>query len=366
MLNVLHIIYGADMGGISSFILNYYRYMDKSQIHFDFAMEDDYIGHNGKLLEELGCRFYCLPSKFKIREYYKNIKNIVQQGNYSIVHSHIGFSSYYPLCVAKMAGVKHTIAHAHGMLVVDHSFSNLCRKIVAKCLTPLCTEQYFGCSKDAVFSTFGRKYADKAHIIKNAIDTKKYQFSKKTRDKIREELALSKTDYVIGIIARLTEEKNVDFAIDVLRLVLEKLEVKLLVVGGGPLFDSLKMKCDKMGLSDKTIFLGWRSDVDELLCAMDIVLLPSKHEGFGMAALEAMASGMEVLVSENVPRDLDFSEKVEYLPIGKGHIAEWASEIVVRMEKPRFEKCDEIYDYGYDIVHAVKELERIYYAISRS
>lgn len=366
MLNVLHIIYGADMGGISSFILNYYKNLDRSRIHFDFAVEEDHIGYNGKILEKMGCRFYFLPPKFKICRYYKCLGDILHQRNYDIVHSHIGFSSYYPLGLAKLTGVKHTIAHAHGKLIISCTIANMGRELLSKYLTPICTEQYFCCSKDAAVSTFGKKWGNKAHIIKNAIETKKYQFSKDVRSRVRKELHLSPRDYVIGIIARLSEEKNVEFAIDVLCSVVEKKEAILLIVGGGPLFEPLKMKSATRGVVDKTIFLGWRSDVEDLLCAMDIVLLPSKHEGFGMAALEALASGMHVLVSNAVPMDLGFSDRVKYLPVGKEYISEWVNEIFIDMERPRCGECDEIYENGYDIVIAAKRLEEIYFAISEN
>ena len=72
---------------------------------------------------------------------------------------------------------------------------------------------------------------------------------------------------------------------------------KLMMVGEGPEKEPAENLCIELGIEDKVIFLGNSDEVDKILCFSDLFLLPSENESFGLAALEAMASGVPVISS---------------------------------------------------------------------
>ncbi len=72
---------------------------------------------------------------------------------------------------------------------------------------------------------------------------------------------------------------------------------KLMMVGEGPEKMEAELLCEKLGIEDKVVFFGNSNEIDKILCFSDLFLLPSQTESFGLAALEAMASGVPVISS---------------------------------------------------------------------
>ena len=72
---------------------------------------------------------------------------------------------------------------------------------------------------------------------------------------------------------------------------------KLMLIGEGPEREQIEYRCQELGILDKVIFFGKSNEIDKILCFSDLFLLPSQTESFGLAALEAMASGVPVISS---------------------------------------------------------------------
>lgn len=102
--------------------------------------------------------------------------------------------------------------------------------------------------------------------------------------------------HVIGTVARLTEQKNPELLLDALAAVRAALPgVRLVVAGDGPLRPALEQRAEELGIADRVAFLGHAEDVVSVYAALDVFVLPSRHEGFGVAFLEAMAMGVPVV-----------------------------------------------------------------------
>jgi glycosyltransferase involved in cell wall biosynthesis len=98
-------------------------------------------------------------------------------------------------------------------------------------------------------------------------------------------------DFVILVVARLTKEKKIDFAIDVLNEILKKYpRVGMLVVGEGPELENLKSKVGEYNIENSVAFLGWQKDVSSYYKSANLYLQTSAYEGFGLSLLEACAS----------------------------------------------------------------------------
>src|SRR5699024_2214982 len=108
-------------------------------------------------------------------------------------------------------------------------------------------------------------------------------------------------ELVIGHVGRFNFSKNHDFLIDIFYEIQRINENSvLLLVGVGDLEQSIKEKVDKEGLSQKVMFLGKRSDVNDLMQAMDIFIFPSNYEGLPVTLVEAQAAGLPIIKSDHV------------------------------------------------------------------
>jgi len=101
--------------------------------------------------------------------------------------------------------------------------------------------------------------------------------------------------FIITTIGRLTRQKNMKLAMDALALVSN---AKLLIVGIGELEGELMEYAERVGVSDRVLFMGVRSDIPVILLASDCFLLTSLFEGLGIVILEAMAAGLPVVVTD--------------------------------------------------------------------
>lgn len=156
-------------------------------------------------------------------------------------------------------------------------------------------------------------------------------------------------------------EKNITFAIDVFYS-FHKIQPKskYLIVGDGPQKEFLQEKIRKLKLEKSIIILGRSDKVWEILQALDIFIMPSLYEGFGIAALEAAASGLPIFLSDNIPKDFGFYDKAYYLPLSSGSDY-WAEFISCNFINRNRENCFlEVIDAGFDLDESKKQIEEIY------
>lgn len=79
-------------------------------------------------------------------------------------------------------------------------------------------------------------------------------------------------------------------------------------------------------LENRVLITGFRSDIDEILSALDIFVLPSKYEGLPISTIEAQTNGLTCLVSENVPNSVNLTGNVEFLPVDADSTELWAKK----------------------------------------
>lgn len=133
------------------------------------------------------------------------------------------------------------------------------------------------------------------HVVPNFIDIPKKvsPVSECQRDFMAKE-----NERIITHVSNLRPVKRVPDVIEIFDRIQKKLAAKLIIVGDGPDRESCENLVSKLNLNDKVIFLGNSNEVDKILCFSDLFMLPSQKESFGLAALEAMASGVPVISSD--------------------------------------------------------------------
>lgn len=131
-------------------------------------------------------------------------------------------------------------------------------------------------------------------VIPNFIDPAKsdHSFTDCQRDVMADE-----NERIITHISNFRPVKRINDIINIFHKIQQEIPAKLMMVGEGPEKEPAEMLCEKLGISDKVVFLGNSNEIDKILCFSDLFLLPSETESFGLAALEAMASGVPVISS---------------------------------------------------------------------
>lgn len=135
---------------------------------------------------------------------------------------------------------------------------------------------------------------DDIKVVPNFIDIAKHNPS---FTDCQRELMAEPEERIITHVSNLRTVKRVADVIEVFDRIQKEIPAKLLMVGEGPEKEACEELCIEKGIKNKVVFLGNSSEVGKILCFSDLFLLPSEKESFGLAALEAMASGVPVISS---------------------------------------------------------------------
>ena len=132
------------------------------------------------------------------------------------------------------------------------------------------------------------------HVVPNFIDLDKYSHG--FLDCQRAMMA-NDDEKIITHISNFREVKRVQDVVTIFYDIQKTIPAKLMLVGEGPEREKTECLCNELGITDKVVFFGRSNEIDKILCFSDLFLLPSITESFGLAALEAMASGVPVISS---------------------------------------------------------------------
>ena len=193
-------------------------------------------------------------------------------------------------------------------------------------------------------------------VIRNGIDLEKFANVSISQKEKRKELGIPEDAYVVGQVSRFTYQKNPEFTVKVFSELLKKKEnAYLLLIGRGKQETELRKQVQQLGIEDKVRILISRDDIPELLKAMDVFVLPSRFEGFGIVLVEAQAAGLPCVVSESVPSQVYLSKKVNKLNLNDSTDL-WVDTLLD--PKGNIDTWDDI--EKYDMKNEIKNLEKLY------
>lgn len=365
-IRILHLT-PPGFGGIDSYIFGHYRHMDQQRFRFDFMTQNLEL-ENAEQYQDFSYRVWTLPvTAAQDRSgFIKRVRKILQEG-YDVLHLHTSYWTGFLLEeLAKEAGIPKVILHAHSTAVDENDPEKrlaLSRRHeeIKRAFSPDLATDYWACSWKAAGWLFDEQIPrEKIRIMKNAIEVERFRFSRQKRKKLRQEFGIEEDTLVLGTAGRLSYQKNQAFLIDVFADFHRRHpNSKLLLVGDGELRGTLKLQIAEKGLEKDVLMLGWRTNVEDYLQAMDVFLLPSRFEGLGIAAVEAAASGLPCLVSDQVPREVAFEENIRHIPLD---ISAWtaALEEAARLHMNRQDGAEAVRAAGYDIKRQAKVLEVLY------
>lgn len=356
MIRILQCVNNMNRAGLETMLMNYYRHIDRDLVQFDFLTHRPERGDYDDEIEQLGGRVYYAPRLYpqNYPAYFSYMKRFfAEHPEYRIVHSHIDAMSYLPLLAAKKAGIPVRIAHSHST-AIDRDFKYLLKQYFRMRL-PYTTNTYMTCGTEAGKFLFGDR---NSILIPNAVDAGNFHFDAEVRQKKRQQLGL-RDEFVIGHVGRLTHLKNHRKLIKIFA-VIEKIcpDSRLMLVGTGEKESEIREQVKALGLEQKVMLLGSRSDVSELYQVMDVFVLPSLFEGVPVVGIEAQFADLPCIFSENVPGEVAFNPKATF--VGLQEPAErWADIILQTKSAKREIICSD----HYDIRRAYKILQDYYLSV---
>ena len=362
MIRVLHLVSSLSTNsGVMSVIMNYYRHINREKIQFDFCY---FIERNETYEDEIksmGGHIY-LISKPSITNVFNNDLKLFfrqNQGIYDILHIHEPHLTFLFAPIAKKYGIGNIITHAHNTKYSDKKI-NAIRNGIACIPLKRQANHYFACSEAAGKFLYGEKAISdgKVTVINNAIDCCKFKYNEDVRNVVRKELGLE-DNFIIGHVGRFIEQKNHTFLIDIFKAIKQrKKNAKLILIGDGELKNKILWKAEQLNLENDVLFLGIRDDVHRLMQAMDVFVLPSLFEGLPVIGVEVQASGLPIVMSKNITREIGL---VNYSYIGLEEPADyWAEHIISIKHRDRRNAYMRIMESGFDIHEEAKKLEKIY------
>lgn len=360
MICVAQILGKMNGGGVEQVVMNYYRFIDRTCVQFDFVVEQ---GSQQVPLEEisrLGGRVFRVPSMKDLLSYERALRKLMREQRWQIVHSHLNALSVFPLRAAACEGVPVRIAHSHSSAGGVEPGRDLAKNVL-RCFANRYPTHRFACSDHAGRWLFGNRAS--FEVVQNAIDVKRFAYNDEVRREVRASLGISEQCLVVGHVGRFAVQKNHRFLIDVFERLQRNINAVLILIGSGCLEKEVRSLVHQKHLDDSVFFLGFREDVERFYQAFDVFALPSHYEGLGIVNIEAQTAGLPCVVSDKVTRESDVSGNVVYLATDDS--GRWAKTIAGFAACPRKALQEDVIDQrGFGIETAASKLLQRYCELS--
>lgn len=351
-ISVLHIAPALHDGGVDKLLFDYCVRMP-TNIKFGFAVSAKEEGMIERRLRRLGyevTHIETISSHPLVR--YRQLRNLMRHGKYDVVHDHTGYRSVLSMLAAWREGVPCRIAHAHIAGIPENHFDTIARFVCTGVVKKFATN-LFACGEDASRWMWGKLKNEpgEVKIVRNAIQMNDYRFSATSRLRKRSELGLGER-FVIGNVARLSRQKNQSRLLQIFGKIAKlDSDAVLLLVGSGEDLENLREQAETLCLADRVMFLGARSDVPDLLSALDAFVLPSLYEGLPVVLIEAEANGLPLVVSDSVSREGQLADRCMAISLDASDEI-WARSILDAQRGRSDEIIERLSEYDIDSASA--------------
>lgn len=235
---------------------------------------------------------------------YRRMKQLIDSGNYDIIHCHTPMGAMITRLAAIAARKKGTkvLYTAHGFhFYKGASAVHWLLYYPVEWVLAHVTDILITMNREDFALAQKKMHAGQITYIPGVgIDTKKFRAGSTGRSEKRQELGFADEDFLILTVAEMTKNKNHSTVLKALALLKDKEEfssIRYLICGRGENEQNLRQEAAELGISDNVIFLGYRHDVPDLLRCSDLFAFMSFREGLPVALMEAMSSGMSIICS---------------------------------------------------------------------
>lgn len=368
-VRVLYILANEPTGGVGVFVKDF-------TAHFSDQVSIDYLIYTEqrdtpfqKSVTKSDTRMFYLPEltvkNYLTLEHQTEAFFCSHQGEYPIVH--LTYPGLVNLCgkPARKYGTRWVIIHSLNSRLSDDPLRSVRNKLLISNFrkTANC---YLACSEEAAEYLYGKQMIRNHEVIfiHNAIDCDQYRFDQTIRDKVRKELGVS-TKKLILMAGRLEKQKNISFGIKVFsELRKQDPDSFLMIIGDGPLKESLEKEAESLNLSRDISFQSFTPRLNERFMAADLLLFPSLYEGLPITVVDAENSGLPCLLSDTISREVQLTDCVRFCFLNESP-SYWAQQALSMMELPRKQRTEEITAGGYNILEESRKLEQLYLDLER-
>ncbi|WP_181317579.1 glycosyltransferase [Photobacterium kishitanii] len=292
-MKILLVITGLGMGGAENLVVNLAdKYVEQGhEVVIAYAFGDAVVTPKNENIQlvSLGVSSYSdfFSAYFKLRA-------LVTKFQPDVIHSHMIHANLLARLVRLTTKVPRLVCTAHSIN------EGGCLRMLAYRMTDNLVDISTNVSQEAAdkFIELGAAPAKKMKAVLNGIDTNTFMFSADKRIKYRKQFCLN-DDKLIVAVGSLNLPKDYPNLLNAISIVVaNKLNVKVKVIGDGPLKDNLLQLVDELNLADVVEFVGISRDVSGIMSASDLFVLSSSFEGFGLVVAEAMACERPVVATD--------------------------------------------------------------------
>lgn len=361
-IRIVHNIASLHLGGSQAFVMNMYRNIDRSKVQFDFVVTpetkegfyDEITNLGGKIFS---CPRYKGTNHIQYNKWWDDFFN--EHPEYKVIHSHVRSTASIYLKIAKRHGLV-TIAHSHSTSN-GNGISAIVKRIMQLPIRKQ-ADYLFACSDKAGKWLYGEKAITQQnyYMIPNGVDLKRFRFDVNKRNQMRMTLGIKEDLMILGHIGRLSTPKNHKFLLNVFNQYHKiNSNSKLLLVGDGELFDSIKQHINKLDINDAVIMTGSKQNTEDYYQIMDIFLFPSLWEGLPVSVVEAQANGLQCIISDVITHDVDLTALIQYLPLDEKL---WLGAITEAHKKKRIGLTseDRVRLQPFDAITVANKLQEFY------
>lgn len=301
-IKILNIITRLELGGPPILVIDILQRLNKKRFESSIVTgitidsRYDMIG----FARDKDIRVFIMPSLVRNVHPLKDVISLIKlalflkKEKYDIIHCHTSKGGFIGRLAAKLAGARIIIYSPHGDIFEGYfcklvtNFFVLLEKFAARF-----TDKIINLSEIEIerFLKHGIGTKQQLKHIYNGIDIKYYERTMASNLKKRDEFGLSKDDFICATVGRLVPVKGHTYLIKAIQKVIKVIpKARFLFIGDGELKSELSEEIKSLGLQENIFLLGARRDIATTLSCINIFLLPSINEGFGMVLIEAMAA----------------------------------------------------------------------------
>ncbi|WP_440444128.1 glycosyltransferase [Phascolarctobacterium sp.] len=366
MIKILQIMDNiSKASGVSSFVMNIYRNIDKKEVQFDFLVSNKTRISYEEEIKAYGGRIYYINNPLSICTLFLACKNSNiffenHSSDYTAIQLHSPTIAEMTIRYAKKYGVKNIIIHSHSSMFSSNFLKKLINYILVFRIKKLANHFWY-CSKEAAEFLYGEQFQNlsDSQWIKNAIDCNKFTYNQLAAYNFKEKLSMSKAKIALHV-SNFSKIKNTSFLVDVIKEVITKdNEWRFIFAGDGPEKAKTEEAIKENGLSDYCFFTGFTDDVKSFMNAADLLLLPSIKEGLPVVTIEAQALGLTCFVTDTITRDADIGG-IEYLQL---NAQVWTKKILAfkaKNSEGREVLSEKVKNSGFNIINEAKKVEKLF------
>lgn len=356
---VLHIINGFSTGGAETWLLSLVKYLydnPELNLQFDFLITGGKPLTYDKHILEYGSKIYYL--KYSMRNFFKfstGFKKILKENSYVAIHDHQDFISGWHFLSALGHLPKNKVSHLHNPYNFVHNYiTNTGRRFIfltGRMLTFIFSTAITGTSESVMVDygynqwPYSKKKKKPAYC---GFDTSKFSYQEDAKKALCNELNWPlriKIGLFIGRIGLQSfdvakNQKNPEFAFELAKKLVKLDENwRFLFVGyKGTLGNHYEEILNKMKMSDSIKFLGIRNDIPRIMSASNVLVFPSFEEGLGMVAVEAQSTGLNVIMSANVPSEAIICNELVTVKDLKDGVDSWVNNLIEVVDNSKIDR----------------------------